>query len=108
MEIFLSLFAQYGLLAVFLGVVIEQLGAPLPAFPFLLLAGMEGANDAVFAITALSVAALGSMLADSVWFWADQCPDRRLLRLPQRCIGGTSGAPVAQAWPQGACTARWH
>ena len=38
MENILALFAQHGLLAVFLGVFVEQPGAPMPALPSLLLA----------------------------------------------------------------------
>jgi membrane protein DedA with SNARE-associated domain len=33
MNHFIDLFAQYGLMAVFLDVFIEQVGAPIPAFP---------------------------------------------------------------------------
>lgn len=74
-----ALFAAHGLLAVFLVVLVEQLGAPVPALPILLLAGAAAANDGVFAAKALAVAALASMLADFVWFHAGQRLGRRVL-----------------------------
>lgn len=88
-----SLFAQHGLLAVFVGVLVEQLGAPLPALPFLLLAGAAAAGDSVFAVEALGVAALAAMLADSLWFLAGRRFGRRVLALlcrislsPDSCV----------------------
>lgn len=88
-----SLFEQYGVLAVFLGVLIEQLGAPIPALPFLLMAGATGANDGVFALHAFFAAAIASMLADSVWFFAGKRYGRKVLSLlckvsvsPDSCV----------------------
>lgn len=93
MENIFSFFAQHGLLAVFLGVFVEQMGAPVPALPFLLLAGVAGANDGVFAVEALIVATLASMMADSMWFFAGQRFGRRVLGLlcrlslsPDSCV----------------------
>lgn len=90
---FVDLFAQYGLLAVFLGVFIEQVGAPIPAFPFLLMAGMDGVNNSTFAVLALAVAAVASMLADLIWFWAGRRHGQRVLSLlckisisPDSCV----------------------
>lgn len=88
-----SLFEQYGVLAVFSGVLIEQLGAPVPALPFLLLAGAAAANDGMFALHAFLAAAGASMLADSVWFFAGKRYGRRVLNLlckvsisPDSCV----------------------
>ncbi|CAM3656448.1 VTT domain-containing protein [Polaromonas hydrogenivorans] len=93
MNHFVDLFAQYGLLAVFLGVFIEQVGAPIPAFPFLLMAGMDGVNNSIFAVLALAVAAVASMLADLIWFWAGRRHGQRVLSLlckisisPDSCV----------------------
>lgn len=93
LENILLLFALHGLLAVFLGVFFEQLGAPVPALPFLLLAGVEAANDGVFAVKALALATLACMLADSLWFFAGQRFGRRVLALlcrisisPDTCV----------------------
>lgn len=93
MHHFLDLFAEHGLLAVFLGVFVEQIGAPIPAFPFLLVAGMEGLHDSLYALWALGVAAIASMLADLVWFWAGRRHGQRVLALlckvsisPDSCV----------------------
>lgn len=93
MENVLALFAEHGLLAVFGVVLVEQLGAPVPAVPFLLLAGAAAANDGVLAVQALAVAALASMLADSLWFLAGRRFGRRVLALlcrislsPDSCV----------------------
>ena len=37
MDLLLRLIAEYGLLLVFAGVLVEQLGVPLPAYPLLML-----------------------------------------------------------------------
>lgn len=65
----------------------------MPALPFLLLAGAEAANDGVFAVKAMAVATLASMLADSLWFFAGQRYGRRVLALlcrvsisPDSCV----------------------
>lgn len=79
MESIVSLFAQHGLLAGFAGVFVEQLGAPVPALPFMLLAGVATARGGVFAVKAVAVATLASMLADSPWFFAGRRFGRRLL-----------------------------
>jgi membrane protein DedA with SNARE-associated domain/rhodanese-related sulfurtransferase len=93
MENVVSLFAQYGLLALFVGVLVEQLGAPVPALPFLLLAGVAAASDGVFAVKAVAVATLASMLADTLWFLAGRRYGRRVLALlcrisisPDSCV----------------------
>lgn len=88
-----DLFARHGLLAVFFGVLVEQLGAPVPALPFLLLAGVAAADDGVFFVKALAVATLASMLADGLWFLAGRRFGRRILALlcrisisPDSCV----------------------
>ncbi len=93
METVFTLFARHGLLAVFGGVFIEQLGAPLPALPFLLLAGVAAASDGVFAVKALLAALLASTLADSLWFFAGRHYGRKVLALlcrisisPDSCV----------------------
>jgi membrane protein DedA with SNARE-associated domain/rhodanese-related sulfurtransferase len=92
-ETVLALFAQHGLLAVFAVVLIKQLGAPVPAMPVLLLAGVAAADDGVFAVKALALATLASVMADFVWFYAGRRFGRRVLTLicrisisPDSCV----------------------
>ena len=93
MDQVIALFAEHGLLAVFFGVLVEQLGAPLPALPFLLLAGVAAASDGVFAVKALLAATLASTIADALWFFAGRHYGRRVLALlcrisisPDSCV----------------------
>jgi membrane protein DedA with SNARE-associated domain len=74
-----DLFAHYGLLAVALAVLLEQLGAPLPSTPVLLLAGVESAARDGFAGRAFAVATLAALLANGLWFWAGRRLGRRVL-----------------------------
>ncbi|MEJ8840650.1 DedA family protein [Ramlibacter sp. AN1133] len=67
MHAFTAIFEEHGHLAVFLGVLFEQLGAPVPALPFLMLAGARS-NDGVLASQFLLLASLASVLADVAWF----------------------------------------
>lgn len=76
-----AIFSEYGLLALFLGVFIEQLGAPIPALPFLMLAGAAGADDGMFVVKAVLVAVVASMLADTLWYFAGRRYGRRVLTL---------------------------
>lgn len=92
MDIFL-LFSEYGLLAVFVCVLVEQLGAPIPAFPILVLAGVTAADNLLFAFEALGVAMSASMLSDLMWFYAGRRFGRRVLGLlcrisisPDSCV----------------------
>lgn len=74
-----DLFSQYGLLAVALAVLLEQLGAPVPSTPVLLLAGVESATRDGFALQSFAVATLAALVANGLWFWAGQRLGRRVL-----------------------------
>lgn len=92
-EVLVSLFVEHGLLAVLLVVLLEQLGAPLPSLPFLLLAGAQSAQGGPSAAKAVAVAALAAMLANSLWFLAGRRLGRRVLTMlcrisisPDTCV----------------------
>ncbi len=85
--------ARYGLLLLFVVVFIEQLGAPLPSPPFLLAAGGLAGAGKMNAVLALLLATLGSLLADSIWFYLGRARGSRILRLlcrisiePDTCV----------------------
>lgn len=61
---------EHGVLAVFLALFLKRMGIPVPAVPFLLLAGARGAADGFFALAALAAATFASVLADGAWFLA--------------------------------------
>jgi membrane protein DedA with SNARE-associated domain/rhodanese-related sulfurtransferase len=95
-EAALQLFVQYGLIAVFAAVFLEQVGAPIPALPVLLLAGALAANDPIFGALALIAAVVASTIGDLLWFWAGRRYGHRVLKLmckvsisPDSCVRQT-------------------
>lgn len=66
----IELIAQYGLLLVFLNVLVEQAGLPLPAVPTLVVAGALASNGRLSLAGVLLVALLACLLSDLAWFWA--------------------------------------
>lgn len=84
---------EYGLLAVALVVLVEQLGAPVPALPMLFLAGAATAGDASRMVATLAAATAASLVADSLWFAAGRYRGRQVLSLlcrislsPDSCV----------------------
>ena len=86
-------FTGHGLLVVFISVLVEQLGLPLPALPFLLMAGALAADDPIFGAHAFLLAVTAAMLADTAWFVAGRVTGRRVLKVlcrismsPDTCV----------------------
>jgi membrane protein DedA with SNARE-associated domain len=80
-------------------VLLEQLGAPVPALPVLLLAGAKGIGDSFYLGYALVLAIVASALGDLAWFWAGRRYGHRVLRLlcrltlsPDSCVRQTESA----------------
>lgn len=65
--------------AVFLSVLITQLGMPVPAVPMLILGGTMAAMGQASYAGMLCAAIGATMLADSLWFFAGRLRGRRLL-----------------------------
>lgn len=93
MESLIAFLAQYGLLAVFVGVFAEQAGAPIPAFPLLMLAGMQAHDQSTYAVLVLLVVTVASTIADYLWFWGGRRYGPRVLSLlcklaisPDSCV----------------------
>ncbi len=92
-------FAEYGLAAVFGFVLLEQLGAPIPALPVLLLAGAKAIDDPIQGVYALAIAILACTVADSAWFLAGRRYGYRVLKFlcrvaisPDSCVSRTEDA----------------
>jgi membrane protein DedA with SNARE-associated domain len=69
----------YGGPVLFASMFAEQLGLPIPATPVLLAAGaLVGAGRMNWAV-AISAAAIGSLLADFIWFYLGRLQGRRIL-----------------------------
>nr|WP_199535710.1 DedA family protein/thiosulfate sulfurtransferase GlpE [Dyella psychrodurans] len=65
-----ELIAEYGVLLVFLNVLVEQAGAPLPAVPTLVVAGALISAGKLPLVPVLLVALIACLLSDLVWYWA--------------------------------------
>jgi membrane protein DedA with SNARE-associated domain len=87
---------RYGLAVVFGNVFLEQVGAPIPALPTLIVAGALVYRGRMELIPVLSMALLGSLLADTIWFLIGRWQGHRVLRTvcrlslsPDSCVRGT-------------------
>ena len=76
----LELVAQYGLLLVFVNVLLEQAGAPVPAIPTLVVAGALAASGQLFVPSVILVALLACLLSDGVWYAVGRHFGPRVLR----------------------------
>lgn len=72
---------SHGGAVLFAFVFIEEAGLPLPAAPWLLAAGALWAGGQLNPLTSIGLAALASILADSVWFYIGRGSGPRILRL---------------------------
>ncbi len=77
-------------------VLAQQLGAPIPATPLLVLAGAHAATDSVYAVYALALAILASTVGSLPWFWAGRRYGHRVLKFmcrislsPDSCVRQT-------------------
>lgn len=96
METLTGLMATYGLWLVFLVVLLDQGGVPIPAWPPLVVASAQAVErqDAVWPI--VLVAAAAALLADMLWYGAGRRHGARMLGLicrlslsPDSCVSGT-------------------
>lgn len=79
MGFLVELIREYGFGIVFLNVFVEQLGAPIPAYPVLVVTGaLEGA-DAVRLLWLVAVAVGAALIADLLWYQAGKAYGHRVL-----------------------------
>src|SRR5579863_3945620 len=71
----------YGYLLLFVWVLVEQLGLPLPATPVLLAAGALSAERQINFTTALLFGLAACLLSDSTWFFVGRRYGQHVLRL---------------------------
>ena len=74
------LITQYGLLLVFLNVLIEQVGVPVPAMPTLIVASALAAHGQLSLPGVVGVALLACLLGDLLWYEAGRRFGGRVLR----------------------------
>jgi membrane protein DedA with SNARE-associated domain len=73
---------------------LETLGLPIPAFPFLVLAGCLVVEDSMSLPLTLFAAVIGVMTADLFWYWLGRRMGKRALKVlckislnPEACVG---------------------
>lgn len=81
MPIALAFFVQYGYAILFLWVLTEQLGLPIPSIPVLLTTGTLSATHKLHASYALAVVLLACALADSAWYYLGRRYGNSVLKL---------------------------
>lgn len=79
MQSILQLIEEYGLAIVFLNVLVEQAGAPIPAYPILVITGALLDTSGYSAFALLGVAVFGALLADLGWYLAGRRYGRKML-----------------------------
>ena len=89
----LSLLASQGIVLVFLVTLATRLGAPVPAVPFLVVAGGLTVGGQLPFVAVVLAAVLGNILGDGVWFLAGRRWGYRVMRLlcrislsPDSCV----------------------
>lgn len=98
MPIALAFFVHYAYLILFLWVLVEQIGVPVPSIPVLLMAGTLTATQQVHHIYALLAVLAACMLSDSMWYYLGRRYGGSVLRLLCRfsleastCVSKTEG-----------------
>lgn len=89
----IALIEHYGLVLVFLNVLVDQAGAPIPATPTLIVAGALAASGALPITAIVALAVIASLLGDLPWYWAGRRFGGGVLRMlcrislsPDSCV----------------------
>jgi membrane protein DedA with SNARE-associated domain/rhodanese-related sulfurtransferase len=95
-ELLLDLVSRYGVAFVFACVLVEQAGAPIPAYPVLLVAGALAAAGQASVAALLAAAVAACLLSDTLWYVAGRRYGGRILSLlcrvslsPDACVRQT-------------------
>jgi membrane protein DedA with SNARE-associated domain/rhodanese-related sulfurtransferase len=93
-----TLAEQYGVGFIFLNVLLEQLGLPLPALPTLIVAGALIADGRLSGLAVLGAAVVASAIANTVWYLAGWRYGNKVMRVlcrislsPDSCVRRTEG-----------------
>jgi len=92
----ISLVTEFGLGLVFALVLIEQLGAPIPAMPMLIVAGALTVDGTLAGFELFGLAFAACMIADAIWYAAGRLYGRRVMKIlcrvslsPDSCVRQT-------------------
>ena len=93
MSSLLSLVIEYGVGLVLVVTLAARVGLPVPAAPFLVIAGALAAGGQISWVAALLAAIAGNIVGDGLWFWAGRRWGYRVLTLlckisisPDSCV----------------------
>ena len=93
MDSLLHLIAVYGLVVVFVTVLLDQGGIPVPAYPAIIVTTALAVMDGKSVWPILAVATVAAVLADWVWFTGGRRFGNRIVRLmcrlslsPDSCV----------------------
>ena len=92
----MELISQYGLTLVFVNVLLERAGLPLPATPTLLVCGALAATGRISAWSIFWLAMLACVIGDTLWYAAGRYYGRRVMKFlcrvslsPDSCVRTT-------------------
>jgi membrane protein DedA with SNARE-associated domain/rhodanese-related sulfurtransferase len=92
----INLFLQFGLGLVFVNVLVEQAGVPVPAYPTLIVAGAYIGGDTWSMMALLATGVAAAVIADSLWYFTGRNYGMRVLRTlckvslsPDSCVSQT-------------------
>lgn len=74
-----ELIQQFGLIIVFVNVLLEQLGLPIPAYPTLVIAGALISPEQFSFPVLLFTAIVAALIADTSWYFAGRKYGNRVL-----------------------------
>ena len=96
MDLLIRLISEYGLVFVFFNILAQQLGAPLPSYPVLMVTGALASRGQLNPYALLGTAVAACLLADTAWFMIGRWMGRRVLRVlcrislsPDGCVRQT-------------------
>jgi membrane protein DedA with SNARE-associated domain/rhodanese-related sulfurtransferase len=92
----INLILQFGLGLVFVNVLVEQAGVPVPAYPTLIVAAAYIGGDTYSMMALLGTGVLAAVIADSLWYMTGRNYGMRVLRTlckislsPDSCVAQT-------------------
>lgn len=96
MQSAIVLIERYGLLAVFVNVLLEAAGLPLPCYPVLMIAAALASRSDLGLAEVLTAGVVATLIADLAWFWSGRRFGRQILKLlcrislsPDSCVRQT-------------------
>ncbi|MHB1676235.1 MAG: DedA family protein [Sulfuriferula sp.] len=90
LQLIFTWFDQFGYLAIFVGVLLDNAGFPIPGEIVTLLTGSVVAEGRFAYMPAVAVAAVGAVLGDSIWYFAGRRGSQRFIALYCRVSFGST------------------